>query len=159
MTSSEIREALRTDIELCRLHLSRMEFANKQLEGFLPLTFETYNKLDAFQISYIDQYLFRFAKLQDTMGGRLFPNILEALAEPVDNMAFIDILNRLEKLEVIETKKSWLEMRKMRNSASHEYQQTINERIEGINLLFEQFNTISNILDNCKNLARMKGVL
>jgi hypothetical protein len=93
------------------------------------------------------------------MGGRLFPNILEALAEPVDNMAFIDILNRLEKLEVIETKKSWLEMRKMRNSASHEYQQTINERIEGINLLFEQFNTISNILDNCKNLARMKGVL
>ncbi len=159
MRPSEINEAIKTDIELCHLHLSRMEFANKQLEGFLPLTFETYNKLDAFQISYIDQYLFRFAKLQDTMGNRFFPNLLEALAEPIDNMAFIDILNRLEKFKVIESKNSWLEMRKMRNSASHEYPQTINERIDGINLLFEQFTAIANILGNCINLAKRKGVL
>ncbi len=49
----------------------------------------------------IDSFIFRFCKMQDTMGEKLFPLTLEALGEEVRNKPFIDILNKLERLEIL----------------------------------------------------------
>jgi hypothetical protein len=48
-----------------------------------------------------DQILFRFAKLQDTIGQRLIPATLAALREPYEEWPMQDRLDRLEKLGFI----------------------------------------------------------
>ncbi|HKK80987.1 MAG TPA: hypothetical protein VJ909_01990, partial [Prolixibacteraceae bacterium] len=100
-------------------------------------------------ISFIDQFIFRFSKLQDLMGARLFPSILELLAEPVYDKAFIDILNRLEKLHVIESATEWVELRNIRNDIAHEYPASLLERIEGINVLFNNWGKLEQIVEKC----------
>ena len=67
-----------------------------------------------------DQILFRFAKLQDTMGLRLIPATLDVLLEPYEEWSMQDRLNRLEKLGFIDVV-LWLEWREIRNRLAHEY--------------------------------------
>lgn len=52
-------------------------------------------------LAYSDQCIYRFAKLQDCMGAKLFKSILLYQGENV-NKPFLDILNQLEKLEIID---------------------------------------------------------
>jgi hypothetical protein len=62
---------------------------------FMPLDAKRYQQLTDDEIEHIDQFLFRFAKLQDAMGEKLFLLILEFLKEEnTRNKPFIDILNR-----------------------------------------------------------------
>lgn len=156
MTRDEKIQALKETIDTCLVHLNRISYAKQKFEDFLPLTLVTYNQLNADQVSYLDQFLFRFTKLQDTMGNRLFPFLLEVLAEPVETMAFIDLLNRLEKLEIIPSTIEWIELRRLRNDATHEYPQTITERINGLNILFEKTSKLEEIIDNCQQTVQSK---
>ena len=116
MIESELNDRIIQTFDTCALHLKRMEFAKSKVGSFIPLSRENYYSIDDETIGFLDQYIFRFSKLQDTMGSRLFPLTLEALAEPVTDLAFIDILNRLEKLEIIDSALSWVQLRKIRNS-------------------------------------------
>ncbi len=67
-----------------------------------------------------DQLLFRFLKLQDTLGERLVPATLAHLLEPDVDRPMIDKLNRLERLGFIRLD-DWLQWRDLRNRLSHEY--------------------------------------
>ena len=67
-----------------------------------------------------DQILFRFLKLQDTLGERLTPATLNALLEPYENWPMRDRLDRLEKLGYLEVD-DWLRWRDLRNRLAHEY--------------------------------------
>ena len=67
----------------------------------MPLDASKYVALSEDEIEHIDQYLFRFAKLQDTIGKRLFKAIFSSLEEDVEDLPFIDLLNRLEKIEYL----------------------------------------------------------
>src|SRR3989337_1047363 len=73
------------------------------------------------EIEHIDQMVYRFSKLQDSIGERLFKSLLMFLEEDVTNKPFLDILNRLEQLEILPSKDEWLKLRKVRNELSHEY--------------------------------------
>jgi hypothetical protein len=62
----------------------------------MPLDASRYQQLSDDEIEPIDQFLYRFTKLQDAMGEKLFLLILEFLKEEnTTNKPFIDILNRL----------------------------------------------------------------
>jgi len=61
----------------------------------------------------------RFGKLQDIIGSKIFPLILNLLEE--DAVAFIDKLNKLEKLGYIEDANWWIELREIRNKIAHYY--------------------------------------
>ena len=57
-----------------------------------------YESLTEDDIEHIDQMLYRFSKLQDAMGERTFPALLEWLEEDIKPMTTIDRLNRLEEI-------------------------------------------------------------
>lgn len=152
MNKKELNDSLHQIFDTCTLHLMRMDFARSKVEPFLPLNRDYYYDLDDITIGFLDQFIFRFSKLQDMMGSRLFPSILELLAEPVTEKAFIDILNRLEKLEIIESALHWIELRKIRNDIAHEYPASITERIEGINILFDNLEILRRIVEKCKSV-------
>lgn len=75
---------------------------------------------DRGRIRLLDQLLFRFIKLQDTIGERLIPATLSALGEPFEDWPMRDRLNRLEKLGFLDTER-WLSWREIRNRLAHEY--------------------------------------
>lgn len=154
MMPADLNEGLKQTFETIAIHLKRMEFAKSKVEPFIPLNRDNYYSLTDETIGFLDQYIFRFSKLQDTMGARLFPLTLEALAEPMNDKAFIDVLNRLEKLGVIRSAFDWIQLRKIRNDIAHEYPASLLERIEGINILFEKMNELKQIVANCHTILK-----
>ena len=154
MNQSELNDSIIQTFETCALHLKRMEFAKSRVAAFFPLSIINYYELDDETIGFLDQYIFRFSKLQDTMGSRLFPQTLEALVEPVADQAFIDILNRLEKLGILDSALSWVQLRKVRYDIAHEYPASLNERIEGINFLFDQLELLRMIIERCREILK-----
>ncbi len=121
----------------CDRHAEMIDHAFKKIKPYLPLHTRAYQDFSGDQIGYIDQFLFRFSKLQDTMGEKLFPTMLYLLGEDFDNKPFIDLLNRLEKLELL-SKYRWLELRKIRNEVAHEYCFEIDELVDSLNDIFSE---------------------
>ncbi len=60
-----------------------------------------------------------------------------------DNMSLIDILDKLEKLEIIKNADHWINYRMIRNKLTHEYPDNQEEVIEGIKLAIIYFAEIS----------------
>ena len=72
----------------------------------------------------LDAFVGRFGRLQDNLGDKLLPQLLDAMAEKTG--AAIENLDRAEKLGWIESADVWLEMRKLRNQMVHEYIEDMN---------------------------------
>ena len=67
----------------------------------------------------LDAFVSRFGRLQDTVGDKLLPALLSALAETLGPA--IDNLDKAEKFRFIESADGWMEMRRLRNQMVHEY--------------------------------------
>jgi hypothetical protein len=141
-----IQQRLQTSIQKCNLHLQRLTYASNQLAGFFPLTVDRYTALSEETIGNIDQLVFRFTKLQDEMGTNTFRFLLEFLQEDIANKPFRDILNLLERLEIIDSADSWLTMREIRNDLTHEYPLMLDDTIEKLNHLYNQIPILVHIL-------------
>jgi len=121
----------------CDKHLSRIKYAYAKMAKFMPLDAGRYAQLTDDEVEHIDQFLFRFAKLQDTMGEKLFVSMLEFLKEEnPKSKPFIDILNRLEQLEILEDKNIWLELRKIRNNIAHQYEDEPEQASDSLNAIY-----------------------
>jgi hypothetical protein len=142
---SKKRDKLTEAIQLCTTHGQRMSFAWEKIRLYFPLDREKYVQLEPEDLSFIDQLIFRFSKLQDSMGGKLFPAILENLGEDIKGMPFIDMLNKLEELNIISNADEWMLLRETRNIVTHEYPFMTDEIIQGLNLLANHFQLILGI--------------
>jgi hypothetical protein len=139
-----IKKAFIEKLYECNQHKKRLLSAKNRLKAIMPLSLKRYNELDEMTISIIDQMIFRFSKLQDSMGEKIFPNILELAGENIKKMTFIDRLNRLEELGLIDREK-WMSLRKERNEIAHEYSFNQDEVVDSINLIFERVDELIDI--------------
>lgn len=96
-----------------------MDSAYQKIQPSLPITSDRVFKLDDQEVEHIDQYIFRFSKLQDAIGNKLFKAVLTELGEEVANRSAIDIFNRMEQLGIIENYEIWKEFRDLRNELAH----------------------------------------
>jgi len=108
-------------LKICRRHAGRLQWSMKELSSHTPFTPESLDHLTDMEVAILDQFSTRFAKLQDTMGVKLFPAVLELTKEQGELAAFVDKLNRLEKIGAIVSAADWLMLREIRNAFSHEY--------------------------------------
>ena len=121
----------------CDKHLARINHAYGKMAVFMPLDAARYQVLSDDEIEHIDQFLFRFAKLQDAMGEKLFILLLEFLLEEnPKNKPFIDVLNRLEQLALLDDKNVWLELRQIRNNIAHQYEDEPQQAAEALNAIY-----------------------
>jgi hypothetical protein len=139
----DIRETFVEKLHECNQHKKRLLSAKSRLKRVMPLDVKAYNALDDTIISIIDQMVFRFSKLQDSMGEKIFPSLLELVGEKVKQMTFIDRLNRLEELGLVKREK-WMSLRRERNEIAHEYSFNQDEVVDGINLIFDR---VDDLLD------------
>jgi hypothetical protein len=86
-----------------------------------PLTPERLQSMEADVVmaERLDAFVARFARLQDTVGDKFVPALLQALQEPIG--AVIDNLDRAERLGWIASADAWIEARRLRNQMIHEY--------------------------------------
>jgi len=152
--SSEIRDYLEESLQLCRIHIERMGFAWDQVKKHFPINTTKYHQLLPEELSFIDQLIFRFSKLQDTMGVRLFPSLLSYLGEDIQGKPFIDQLTKLEELSVIPSSNEWLLLRETRNIVIHEYPFNAEEVIDGLNLLSKHYILLINIWNQVESYIK-----
>ena len=102
-------------------HRHHMRHALASIAPHRPLSAATLADLDDDAVQDIDQFVLRFGKLQDVLGTRLFPALLDVLQEPYEDWPMLDKLNRLEKLGLLESTEAWEKLRALRNHFAHEY--------------------------------------
>ncbi len=145
-----LKQKINKTIEICNIHKHRLQYAYSKISDFLPIDEEKYFSFDNNLFAFIDQFIFRFSKLQDVMGSKLFKEILMVADEDVENLTFRDVLNKLEKIGVLNERQDWLRLRELRNSVAHEYPVTDSDSIDALNELFESKKDIELIFDRCK---------
>ena len=104
------------------------------------------NNLDAAE--QLDAFSARFSRMQDTLGDKLLPSMLQMLAE--QSGSNLDNLNRIEKLGLLTSVTDWLEARNLRNKMVHEYMDdaamlvmAVNRAHQLLPLLIETYNNIN----------------
>ena len=86
-------------------------------------------------VAALDQFAFRFARLQDTLGQKVFRAVLVgSLREPYEDRPLRDVLDRLEQLRLLPSAERWEEIRAARNSLAHDYPDTPAQRAARLNL-------------------------
>lgn len=111
---------LRASLEECRLHALVLA---RDLE-LLPASFSVHEVGDLSDATrmVLDQAAYRFMKLQDALGERVLPGLLEATLDPLPSEApFAQKLQRLERLGVLSSAEQWRLLREVRNALAHEY--------------------------------------
>ncbi len=154
-----MQDKLKETLTICDLHHQRMMFAFESLEKYFPLTEFKLSQVSPIELALFDQLIYRFSKLQDSMGTRLFKQLLELLEEDVSGLPFLDILYKMEKLRLIESAKVWITLRQTRNTVSHEYPFYTEILVEELNLLPEEVAKLGSIWIKLKDYTIQRMVI
>jgi peptidyl-tRNA hydrolase len=72
MLNTDNESKLKDILNMLETNFQRLNFAFSRTEMLLPVSRSILQNLEPEQISFIEQYIFRFAKIQDIMGEKLF---------------------------------------------------------------------------------------
>lgn len=129
----------------CDLHLLALQEAMARCPQ--PLTVDHFATRNPDLVAALDQFAYRFAKLQDVMSIQLFRRFaLDALHEPVESLPVIDILNLLERYRYLPSALRWQEIREIRNQITHEYRLDPGELIVTLEIAFGMVAEMSGIV-------------
>ena len=146
----ETIERLQREYEVCDKHILRIDEALRGLKVDFPIALGTYQSFDSEQIRCIDQFIFRFSKLQDAIGAKIFRYTLEILEEDVTSLPMRDILNRLERFNIIPSADEWIYIRELRNEIAHDYPLYENEIVAILNELIVKVEVVIDIYNRLK---------
>jgi len=142
------KQKVQDNLSESRKHLKRLRDAFDELAKSyaIPLDIKTYSQIldDIQALAFSDQIIYRFSKLQDCMGAKLFKSLLLYQGENVDK-PFLDILNQLEKMDIIDVDE-WFEIRDLRNEISHDYEENEQTAISILNMIYRLKPDLENIL-------------
>ncbi len=127
------------------------------LKGY-KLDEELFNDYDKQRV--VNSFLFNYIKIQDKIGAKLFKNILFQLKEIDDfSVPMLDVLNILEKLEIIDSTENWDRLREIRNALAHEYPLNIDERIDNIKMSMSSYEYLGKTFTRIKQYCTEKGLI
>ncbi len=106
----------------------------------------------------MDQMIYRFSKLQDTMGRKLFRALLDAVGEWESTMTMIDTLNKLDKYGILDLA-LWQKLRDIRNEIAHNYEDEAEATRKILSDIEASLPLVDEVLERVENFARMKGVV
>ena len=131
-------------------HQRRIERVVMLLKGVLPASVLTFQQYSEEEIEHVDQFIYRFSKMQDSLGTRLIPALYSFLEGDQTPRPFLDILNRFEKLGIIESVEDWQFFRNLRNNLAHDYPESLAQTVETLNLLHDEINRFLSIFQRLK---------
>jgi len=114
-------------------HIELIEDAKEVIT--LPIS--NYDNLQNIEKFAINALIFRFSKLQDLIGSKIFRAFLEFNKYDTQDKSFLELLKEIEKEGIVDID-TWDEFRKVRNTIAHEYPGEEEEALEAIALLIKR---------------------
>lgn len=124
------------------IHVERLNEVLNVLKGGYSLNIDKYKKLSFMEKNLLDSLTFRFSKLQDLLGSRIFREYLEEISFITEEKTFLELLREIEKEGIIDID-TWSDFTRMRNLIAHDYPEDVEGKVEAINYLIE--NTPKNL--------------
>lgn len=112
---------LRPALQECWLHQTRLHAAWQEAINFPAIKDIAIHELNDAEVRTLDQLVFRFGRLQDAIGSRLLPAILQVLQEWQEHDAFLDKPNPTEKVGVLPSLIYWLFWQQLYNPTAYRY--------------------------------------
>ena len=156
--SDEI-EKPKMQLEGCQAHARFLNESLKAMAADLPFDAHALARYQSAPsgMAYLDQFAYRFGRLQDTMGRQLLPLILEEVKEPLPEEAtFMEKLDRLERLGVVPSVEQWDEICELRNALTHDYPEEAERPAATINQAMDAVRSLVEILDRNAQWFRKK---
>lgn len=144
-----VYKKLELHLEESNIHISRLLDVLNILEMIYPLNEQKLENISLENRDKLDVLAFRFSKLQDLLGTKIFREYLMVLQYPVEDKNFLELLKELEKEKIVDIDK-WSEFRGVRNSISHDYPFEEDEKLDAINYLIKNVKYLINITENIK---------
>jgi uncharacterized protein with HEPN domain len=143
------KEKLIGNLNESQIHFQRLQNAIIALETKFKFPIEENHFQEILNsteyLAYCDQIIYRFSKVQDCMGAKLFRSVLLYQGETV-NKPFLDILNEMESLNIIHVN-SWFEIRDLRNELAHTYDESSSTSTMLLNTIYSIVPDLKKILD------------
>lgn len=143
-------------LEKIELHRNRAKKAILEIKQWKKLDCEFFEDFE--KVKTIDTFIYRFIKFQDMMGDKLFRVFLDEIGEYKDNMSLLDVLDKLEKIGILDNSYSWMEYRKLRNNLTHEYPNNEQDILDGIELALDTFSHMELILEKIIEYKNLKNI-
>jgi hypothetical protein len=112
----------------------------------MPLKGEQFQSLNEDDLDRFDAFRVRYCDLQDSLGNKTFRSIL-VLEEEIPG-SNLDILNKMEKRQIIESFGDWKLLRNIRNLFSHDYPETEDDKADALNEAFSHTVNLVTVVDN-----------
>lgn len=106
----------------------------------------TFNTLPYEKRAILEAYLKRFASLQDYLGAKLFPLMLECAGIGTSKMS--EVLYMVEKEEIIDSFESWIKLREISNDLEHDYPDEMKEALQNLKYCIENFEKLESYYKN-----------
>ena len=129
-------ERLKRYFEEAKKHIQKIKAAQEILQNVMPLDAKSLMGLDEREQDKLDILIFRFAKLQDLLGRKIFRTILSYSGYETD-IPFVEILSELEREGLIEVER-WMALRDARNAIAHEYPNEEAQIVDELNFIYDE---------------------
>jgi len=148
---------LNETIEAININIKRAKSDSEEIKSWNNLNPEIFENNEKRRT--VDSFIFRFSKIQDLIVEKLFKEILDKVGEYQRNMSFMEIIDKAEKLEIIESADKWSNFSELRNSLSHEYPSNEAELIKDIKLALDYFDEILCVYENIMKYVKSKKIV
>lgn len=132
---------------VCQGHADALSEAMQDMQ-LRALTTDDYSHLNKDDRRLLDQFAYRYTRLQDDMGARLMPAVLKALGEDISPMSAIDRFARLEQLGWLRSADDWQTLRQVRNQFAHDYPDSPTERFERLQAAIQAAQQLLSVMAN-----------
>jgi len=129
-------ERLERYFEEAKKHIQKIKAAQEILQKVMPLDAKSLMGLDEREQDKLDILIFRFAKLQDLLGRKIFRTILSYSGYETD-IPFVEILSELEREGLIDVER-WMALRDARNAIAHEYPNEEAQIVDELNFIYDE---------------------
>lgn len=146
MSDKSAQLTLAHALALCTAHAQTLQEALGDLEQ-ADLDAAKLERLTKPLRRLLDQFAYRFTRLQDDFGARLMPAVLKALGEDIAPMPVLDRIARLEQLEWLESAEEWVRLRQIRNEFTHDYPESTQDRHARLKLAMDAARRLILMLD------------
>jgi len=158
MKQSPEQLALQHSFALCQGHAEALQDALQDIQ-LRAMGLDDYTHLNKEDRRLLDQFAYRYTRLQDDMGVKLVPAVLKALGEDVAPMSALDRFARLEQLGWLASADEWQTLRQIRNQFAHDYPDNAHERFERLQAAIGAATQLMSVLTyfQSKNKSQLTG--
>ena len=128
------------------------QLINDLLQGKNIYHSEIFEKLEPLDRAVLDAYLKRFASMQDFLGAKIFPLLIDISGLTANKMT--ETLFVMEREEVIDSLETWIELREVRNELEHDYPEELNQALKDLRYCIDHFSTMEKYYINAKTFAK-----